>query len=820
MKTPATFCFPCRVLWLLLCWMGLLPLFSQAQSRGTLTGTATDDKGAAVSFANVVLLDAATTALITGIAADVDGKFALPTPAKGTYVLKLNMLSYAPLQTPAFDVSGPSFSKDFGRLVLHPDAQQLQEVQVRAVRPTVTKDADKLIVTVAGSALAGGSTALDVLTRAPGVAVDQDGNLQLNGKAGVQVLIDGKRTYLTGKELQNLLQSMSAENLRDLEISTSGSAKDDAAGSAGVINLTLKKNTMSGLSGSAYAGYQYSTLHGYSAGTDLSYRQGRWNATVGVDLARRTRFRTLAMHREFRGETRTSTFDQNGREEGLRDVPALRLGADYALSPRHSLGASLNLTQRNANDNFSTGSLLRDGSAANDLFIQARNHTDGHFANGTANLHYAGRLDTVGTSLSADVDYARLSSTSSSTFRNDYDSLGHPGQGYTTRLSSENPVAYTIYAAKLDFSKPLGRQTKLELGAKASHVASDNEVRFYTGSDAAAPLDATRSNHFLYQETVYAAYASLATHFGKTWQVQGGLRAEQTLTNGHSLTLAQTTGRNYLNLFPTVSVQQQVSADYQVGYSYSRRLDRPRYESLNPFIFYLDPYSWIKGNPGLKPQYTSSFEVSQTLKQQYNLVLGYATTQGYMAEVPEQHAADKTTVFQQQNVQRFRSLSATVLAPVRVAASWQMSNHATLAYQRFELPLSGLALRNQQLLVQLQSTQTVQLPRGLRLEVNSGYQGPMAYGLYRLQANWWVDAGLKRAFCHDKLDLSLSATDLFRTRRIRGAANINGNVNAFDQYTGTQSLRLTLRYRFQHGQQAAARPRNSELEELRRTGQQ
>jgi len=808
------------MLWLLLCCcLGLLPQLVHAQNRGALTGAAVDTKGEAVSFANVVLLNAANAAMVTGATADADGKFTLPTPAKGSYMLKLSMLSYAPLQTAAFEVSGPGFRKDLGRLVLQVEAQQLQEVQVRAVRPTINKDGDKLIVTVAGSALAGGSTALDVLTRAPGVTLDPDGNLQLNGKAGVQVLMDGKRSYLSGKELQNLLQSMSAENLRDLEISTSGSAKDDAAGSAGVINLTLKKNSAAGLSGSAYAGYQYSTLHGYSAGTDVAYRQGRWNATLGVDLARRTRFRSMQMHREFRGETSTSTFEQTDREEGRRDVPALRVGADYALSTRHSMGVSLNLMQRSAHDNFNTATLLRDGRAESDLTVAAQNRTDARFANATANLHYAGRLDTVGTALTADLDYARLGSSSSSGFRNDYDSLGRAGRGYTTLLSSQNPVTYTIYAAKLDFSKPLGHHTKLELGGKASYVTSDNEVRFYAGPDAAAPLDATRSNHFLYQETVYAAYASLATHLGNTWQVQGGLRAEQTLTNGHSLTLDQTTGRNYLNLFPTLSVQQQVSATYQVGYSYSRRLDRPRYESLNPFIFYLDPYTWIKGNPGLKPQYTNSFEVSQTLKQQYNLVLGYATTQGYMAEVPEQHPADKTTVFQQQNVQRFRSLSATLLAPVRVAAHWQMSNNATVAYQRFELPLNGQALHNEQVLVQLQSTQTVQLPRGLRLEANGGYQGPMAYGLYHVQANWWVDASLKRAFCHDKLDVSLSATDLFRTRRIRGAANLNGNVNAFDQNTGTQSLRLTLRYRFQHGQKVAARSRNSELEELRRAGQ-
>jgi len=808
-----------RVLWLLLgCWLVLQPGHSLAQQRGQLSGVAVDANGEAVSFASVVLLDAASAASVTGATADAEGHFALPSPAAGSYVLKLSMLGFASLQTPAFAVSGPGFSRDFGRLQLQSDVQQLQEVTVQALRPTTTREGDKLIVSVAGTALASGSTAFDVLSRAPGVSLGQDGSLQLNGRAGVQVLIDGRRSLLTGKELQNLLQSMSAENIRDLEVSTSGAARDDAAGSAGTINLTLKKNQQMGLSGSAYAGYQYNALHGYSAGAELSYRRGRWNATAGLDLARRTRFRTIAMHRAFQGEA-GSTFEQTGREEGLRDVPALRLGADYSLSPRRRLSLSVSLSQRRSNDSFRTSSLLRDNRAEHDLAIQSFNHTDGRFGNGTANLHYASQLDSLGSTFSADADYARLSSRQTSTFRNDYDSLGRAGAAYASELSSQNPTTYDIFSAKVDYSKALRAGTKLELGAKASHVVSDNEVRFYAGPDEAAPLDASRSNHFIYRETVYAAYASFATQLGASWHVQGGLRAEQTLTNGYSLTLAQTTARNYLGWFPSLTVQQQVSPNYQLSYSYSRRLDRPRYESLNPFIFYLDPYSSLQGNPALKPQYTNSFELTQTLKKEYSLVLGYATTQDYLAEVPTQNAAHKTTVFQEQNVQSFRNLSATLMAPLRLGAGWQLSSHATLAYQRFSLPLAGAELRNQQVLVQLQATQAIRLPRGLRLEINSGYQGPMAYGLYRLQANWWVDAGLKRSFCHDKLEMSLSATDLFKSRRLQATANLNGNVNAFDQYTGSQSLRLTLRYRFQRGQQPAARPRATELEELRRTGQ-
>ncbi|MBC6988710.1 outer membrane beta-barrel family protein [Hymenobacter sp. BT491] len=811
-------CLRGLLFWLLYFCLGRAVVGQPAE--GMLSGTVKDAKGAAVSFANVVVLNAATNALVTGVAADEAGKFSLRTPAPGAYLLKVTMLGYASLQTPSFTVGNTDFRKDFGVLTLQNDAKMLQEVTVQALRPTVVKEADRMIVNVEGTPLAAGSTAYEVLTKSPGVAVDQDGNLQLNGKAGVQVLLDGKRSYLSGKELQALLQAMPADNLKSLELITNPSAKYDAAGSAGIINLNLKKNQVAGLNGSVYAGYQYqySRLHGYSTGANLNYKKGKWNTSLGVDMARRTRFRTNQMHREFRGEAATSTFDQNDHENGVHYVPAVRLSADYALNRRHSLGVTASLTQRNANDAFRTGTYLRTGYAPDDLFIQANNQAHSVLTNGAANLHYVGQLDTVGTTISADADYVRLFNDNNSTFQNRFDSLGRAAGPFSTLLTSHNPTHYDIYSAKTDFAKPLTKTTKLELGAKASRVVSDNELNFFALTDGQAVPDATRSSHFRYQEDIYAAYANVAARLGQQWSVQGGLRAEQTRTHGHSLTLAQSTQRSYLGLFPSLQVQQTISPDYQISYSYSRRIDRPQYETLNPFIFYLDPYSWIKGNPSLKPQYTSALEVGQMLKHQYSLTVGYAVTKGYIAEIPEQRAVDQTTVFQQQNVNDFQNLNATLLAPVTLAKNWQITNTASVAYQRFTKVLQGQTLTNEQVSFTARSSQSVQLPRQFRLQVSAGYQGPMAYGLYQLKANWWVDAGLKRSFLHDQLDLSLSATDLFRSRLLKATANLNGNINAISLYSGSQTVRLTLGYRFSKGAKFEAVKHSASLEELNRTG--
>ncbi|MDX5437393.1 MAG: TonB-dependent receptor, partial [Pontibacter sp.] len=254
--------------YLLLIFLALSALGHEALAQGILSGTVKDEQGQPLGFVNVAVLKASDEAVVTGTIADMEGGFQIVTPAAGKYKLKLSMLGFMSTETTPFEVNGNNFSKDFDSLSLKEDAQVLREVSVQAMRPTVVAHADKMVVNVEGTAMAAGATAFEVLTKSPGVWVDQDGNIKLNGKAGVQIMIDGRQAYLTGKELQNLLQSMSADNIKDLDIVTNPSAKYDAEGASGVININLKKNTTGGMNGSVYAGYQYSDLHGYTAGTD------------------------------------------------------------------------------------------------------------------------------------------------------------------------------------------------------------------------------------------------------------------------------------------------------------------------------------------------------------------------------------------------------------------------------------------------------------------------------------------------------------------------------------------------------------------------
>lgn len=789
-----------------------------AQTAGMLTGTVLDDKNQPVGFVNVAVMEAASSKVITGAIADMDGNFQIMTPAKGTYKLKLSGLGYTEHLTPAFEVTGPNFSKKFGQLQVKPDTKVLAEVQVQAMRPTVITEPDKMVVSVEGTALASGATAYEVLTKSPGVWVDQDGNIQLNGKSGVQIMVNGKRSYLSGKELQTLLQGMSAENIKDLELITNPSAKFDAEGASGVININLKKAVDTGMNGSVYAGYQYNSLSTYTSGAELSYKSGKWNSFGSLDLARRTRFRDMEMTRIFTNKHGSkSNFDQLGYEESERLEPSLRIGTDYDFNEKHSIGAMANIIFNSSTNSFQSDSYLRNGNAAENLYIDALNSAEGNYGNGTFNLHYLGKLDTTGTSLSADLDYVHITSRDDFEFRNRY----VPANDAPVRnelLLSENPTGYDIYSAKVDFTKPLTKNTKLEVGAKASHVVSDNELRFYETADSKKTLDPKRSNHFIYKENIYAAYANLNASLGEKWTLQAGLRAEQTDSKGNSLTTNEKTDRNYLDLFPSVFLQQKVSDNYQIGYKYSRRINRPNYQALNPFIFYLDPYTWAKGNPQLRPQYTNSFEVTHTLKQTYNLILGYSVTDDYIAEVPRQNPEDNTTVFQQQNVRDMKSARATLVAPIKVSKNWDISNNVVVMYQEFTNISNGELVVNDQVTAIAQTTNNIMLPHNIRLEVGGSYQGAAVYGLYRVEPLWWLDAGLKRSFLQDRLTLSMNVTDIFKSRVLKVDTELNGNINAIEQYQGAQSFRVNLRYRFSKGSEFVSKKRSVNLDELNRAG--
>jgi hypothetical protein len=794
-----------------------------AKGNGTISGTLTDSlTGKPLEYATVALLQKGTTQAVGGTLTDNKGSFTFSDVGVGEYDLAFSFIGYKTKTIRQISVTAtkPAVSIGNVKLGISAAATTLKEVTVEALRPTITQEADRLVVSIEGTALAAGRTAYDVLATAPGVFIDQEGNIQLNGRPGVTIMLDGRLTYLSARDLRTLLEGMSAENIRNIEIITNPSAKYDAEGSSGILNINLKKNDIGGMSGNVYAGANYNgKQYGYSTGGTINYKKGPWNSFLNLDLARRAGGRDATFYRVFQGEQRTTYFDQvaDGNFE-VQGPPAIRLGTDYSLNDKHSIGFMGYYATNDLEADFLTETYIGNTPNQPDLFVDADNYNTNTFTNRTANLHYLGKFDTLGTQLTADLDYVRITNDGEANFFNYYDSLNVDQPIIQDFLYTSTPNAFNIYSAKADFTKMFSGGRKLELGAKASRVESDNDSRFYFNNSEVPVLDLKRTNHFVYDENIYAAYANWSSKLSERFSLQAGLRAEQTQSRGESLTTGQVTERSYLDLFPSLFLKQTVNKDYDINYSYSRRLQRPNYGMLNPFFAYRDPYTYWQGNPYLRPQYTHAIGITQTFKKHYSLALSYQLNEDVIAELPAIIPETSTTIYYIGNVDKSQSLSATAIVPVKFMKNWDSNNTLLVSYNEYNVVVNSQPVLNDQVFFMLQSNHNILLPLKLKLEVNGTFQGPGVYGLYNVDPRWWLNLGLKKSFLDDKLDLTVNANDIFHTQHLIISADVGeGNVSDWDQYFRQRNIGFTLRYKFSRGEKLEERKRNN-LEELNRTG--
>ncbi|SKB63699.1 TonB-dependent receptor [Daejeonella lutea] len=797
----------------------LLCLFSGMlyAQKPTITGRLVTTQQAPLTYATITLQKAADSSFVSAILSDTTGRFAITAPAAGSYVLKVSTMGYKTHKTAPFTVSPEKPGHDHGDILISQDSRSLGEVSVTAMRPTLIQKADRMVLNVEGTAMASGNSAYTVLGRAPGVFIDQQGNIQLNGRPGVTVMLDGKLTYLSAADLRNLLESMPAENIKNIEIITNPSAKYDAEGASGILNINLKKNDLQGINGSISAGYIYNgRQHAWNTGATLNFKKGRFNSFANLDAARRVGGREATFTRIFYSPLNTTYFDQTavGNFASV-GPPRVRLGSDYSIDKNHLIGFVAGYNRNSAKSDFLTETLI--GAAPNNpgQFIDADNVLENTYRNFTTNLHYAGKLDTAGSSLSADLDYVSIANRGASWTSNYFTNLLVPEPVITEFLYSDTPNDFDIYSGKIDYTRALSKSAKFETGGRISSVVTAADSKFYFNNGGLTP-DPKRSNEFNYRENIYAAYINFQGTLSPKLNVQAGLRAEQTDSRGESPTTGQVTDRSYLNLFPSVFLQHKVTPNYDINYSYSRRLQRPNYGNLNPFIFYRDPYTYIEGNPYLRPQYAHSLSVTQVFKKTYNLVLSYQLTNDIISELLRIDPTTNTTIYYNGNVNTGHDVSLSGNGPIKIAKNWDTSNTLYFAYTDLNLENGNGPQRNRQFTYMAQSNHTVGLLKDIRMELNLLYRGPGVSGLYRVKAMNRVDLGFKKSFLNKKLDLSVNAPDIFKSYRLRFDSTINGNINNFDQYFRSRTIGASLRYNFSKGQKVDIR-KSSAVEEVNRT---
>ncbi len=777
--------------------------FSWAQHQ--ISGFVFDDQGQPVDYASVLLLQPADSSLIKGSLTDSTGQYLFEAIPEGSYLVAVNFIGYEDAYSEVFELHA---DRKVQALHLATNSAQLEEVVVKATKPFIELKADKIVMNVDASPVSAGNNALELLTKSPGVFVDQDNNISLKGKQGILILIDGKNTYLSSEELVRMLENMPASSIESIEIIHSPSAKYDAEGNAGVINIRLKKKENLGLNGSVSAGFSYGETPKANASTNLNYRMDKVNFFGNYSFRHHERNQELDINRNIPFEGMLTRFEQENDRYAYSDQIYLKTGVDYFLTDKTTIGLLNTISRGQWNEDGSNLSILSGDNPFDFSQVKAVNNHKENWNNYSYNFNIQHQIDDKGQMLTFDADWSTFDNPQEQLNNNRYLNASGLEVQPPDNFRTDNDSNVEIKAAKLDYTLPFNDKWNFESGLKASIVKTESDLNFSILQEDVWTIDPLRSNAFNYEESIYAAYANVSTQW-KGMQIQAGLRSEYTQSDGISLTLNQRVKRDYLNFFPSLSLSHTLAEKHNLSYAFSRRIDRPNYGNLNPFIFYLDQFTFGKGNPFLQPQYTNNLTVNYGFQQYFFVTLSYSRTNDAITDVIEQNEETRQIFQTRDNLDLFENYSANFSTSIPWKNWFSTRVNVSTFYNIFDSQSAEGLIQEDQLSTHIYLSNNFQINKQLQAELSGWYQSPMVYGMVQIREQYTINAGLSARLFNGKANLKLGIDDIFDT--LRFAMDVNqGDVDAFVyQKNETQKVNISFTYNFGNNKVKPARRRST-----------
>lgn len=784
-----------------------------AKTGPILSGTIRNAEGTTIEFATVALHRAADSVVVKTEFSDADGKFRFQQLPAGQYFVSVSQVGFERTLSALFSIS--SIDQTLPPIQLNPSRKtQLKEVTVQARKPLFEREVDRIVVNVDGSPLSAGATSLEILSRSPGVTVDQNDNLALRGRQGVLVLIDGKRVPMTGTELGEMLRALPANSIDKIELITNPPAKYDAAGSAGIIAIKLKKDSRQGTNGSVNVSYGYGHYYKATSGLSLNHRHKKLNIFGNYNLNDRNVFTQLTLHRNFYQNNQfvgSSDQDNVGKTRYISNT--YRAGIDYSLFKRTLLGAVVSGLTMNAEARIPNVTQTFDERGALQSSYQSANRRTLSMPNVAVNVNLKHSFDSTGNrEFTTDIDFAHYETHRRQNLETSFTLPVRP----PTTLVGDLNGGLNIRSFKADYVHKLSKQTRLEGGVKISWVHSDNDVLFTNINEGQSEVDTGKTNQFRYDENINAAYVNVNATFQKT-SIQGGLRGEQTNAIGVQVIGNNRFERHYFQLFPSVFIKQPLSKSHELSLSLSRRIDRPTYNQLNPFRAYIDATTYFTGNPSLLPQTSYNVELSHTFKQKFITSISYSRTDQPIIDVvqpaPE---GNRQAVSTFQNLTHSDYYGLTLTLPAQPTSWWTLDNNLVAYYNRFIGNLAGTSLNAGRPAFTLNSTSTFTLGKGWTADLTGNYQSRQQYGFLDIQPLGQFNVGLQKSMWTKRGTLKLKVTDVFYTSPLNATSTYANYVERFYQRQDTRVATVSFTYRFGSDTVSPSRRRTGGAEDEKR----
>lgn len=760
-----------------------------------------DADGKPLAAATIALYHAREPKPVQEISTDTIGRFHFKNVATGFHQIRVSLVGFEDSRKDSIAIIGSDPLELVIRLVQ--TSNELEEVRITGKRPFVEQRLDRTIINPEALLSSTGGTAMDVLEKSPGVSLDQSGHVRLSGKSNTAVYIDNRPTYLTGEELQQYLRSLPATEIDRIELMTNPPSNYDVAGNGGIIVIHTKKSRSKGIHGGISLAYQQGKYGQTINSGDISINREKWAIGSSASLVTTNTFTDLHIYRKF-DESMASVspvFSQNTWIRRQGTSLAGRLNADYFVDTKSTLGVNVNmrstplLLRSEGESHFMGTSLTQDSS------LSAINKEDRSFCHLGMNVNFRHKLPDTEQMFTIDLDYLRYIGDNDQGFTNTtYHPDGRPI--YFERLVGYLPNQIHIYSAKADYTYPVREGLLLAAGVKSSRTSTNNVADFYHILEDIAVLDLEKTNHFRYREYIHAAYFNANGNKGK-WAYQAGIRMEATNANGHQLgndvQPDSTFRRHYLDFFPSLFVQYKFSPEskHSTKLNYGKRIDRPHYTWLNPFITPFDRYTYYVGNPYLKPAYIHQAELSYRYEPYLDVTFAYAKVNDLMTETI--HLEDGVYYSQQGNLGSLTTKSINTNLSYNPVPALKMNLYAAVHETHTESAFFGDRLDSRGVFALIRPMISYNFLGKWTVQLDGEYQSKQVFAQFVVYDRGRINTAINyklNAAC----SFNLAFNDLLYTNKNAGEIGyLSGTYATYSNLRDTRTASLSFRYRFSKG---------------------
>jgi len=788
-----------------------LTVYSQ-NYKYNISGMVKDNDNRALPFAEIILRNQLDSLLVNGTISDEKGSFLINRVISGKYLFSIHHIGFEIFNS-EIEISDSNLI--IPEVVLIEKNEGLEEITITGQRRLIKKDLNKTILDIENSIFKTGENSYRLLNIIPEIEIDGIGNIVFRGLEGVNIYINGKKVEFSRDQLMGYLKSIPSESIKTIEFSSVSSAEFDADNTGAVINIVLKEEYTYGFTGSIFSTFTQNRFSNYVNGIFLNYRKGKFNFQSNYIYINGSNFSDNIEIQE--SEALFFTQDENYKED--YDVNILKFGVDFHPLKNHILSVNYEFFKFNTNTLGESVTIFKNNdSNPVDSTAITSNLKKLFLGKNTLNTNYRIKLDSMGSLIDIGYSYVNYSNKSNSKINSTFfDSNGVEFiEAENTRI--DNPLNVDINTYNIDWKKNINKNSNLNAGLKYSYSLTDNKIDFFNGEIPNEIINLNRTDNFSYDEKIVGIYASYKNKIEK-FRYKLGLRSEYTSYLGTSFTSGIQISRNKWDFFPSIFAQQEINEDNSINFSFARKISRPSFQLLNPFEDIEDPFFMNRGNPELLPYFSSSYELTYSLKSKYTFILAHNNIQDKINNVYISEGNQIISTYD--NINNQKDYLASINIPIKISSWYNMKIYSNLRYRRIDI-LGGNKQSFNKLIPYLSFGNKFNFSKsGYYFEIKARYLGKSFYSIYDLEPQGSIDLSFRKALFKDKLTLSINSSDPFNLKRIK-INIVEGNfTRRIQNFLPTRTVSFSLSYNFSSGKKSTNReninsPNDEEVNRLDR----